>query len=109
MKRSIDRMLTTHVGSLSRPDALVPLLRQRERGQPHAEGDLARLAGEAVNDVVRRQVEAGMDVVNDGEQARPSFFGYIVERFSGFQRKPPRPGEESNPRSAGREYQAFPE
>jgi len=109
MKRSTDRMLTTHVGSLSRPEALVPLLRQRERGQPHDEAELARLARETVNDVVRRQVEAGIDVVNDGEQARPSFFGYIVERFSGFERKPPRPGEESNPRSAGREYQAFPE
>ena len=64
---------------------------------------------EAVTDVVRKQVEAGIDIVTDGEQSKASFFGYIIERFSGFQRKPPAPGKEMRPRSAGREYLSFPD
>jgi 5-methyltetrahydropteroyltriglutamate--homocysteine methyltransferase len=83
MKRSTHRILTTHVGSLARPDSLIPILRAKERGQPYDPGDFARLAREAVADAVRKQVEAGIDVVADGEQGRASFFGYIVERFKG--------------------------
>jgi 5-methyltetrahydropteroyltriglutamate--homocysteine methyltransferase len=109
MKRSTHRILTTHVGSLARPDSLIPILRSKERGQPYDAGDFARLAREAVADAVRKQVEAGIDVVADGEQGRASFFGYIVERFNGFERKPARPGEEGTPRATGREYLAFPD
>ena len=109
MKRSTHRILTTHVGSLARPDSLIPILRAKERGQPYDAGDFARLAREAVADAVRKQVEAGIDVVADGEQGRASFFGYIVERFNGFERKPARPGEEGTPRATGREYLAFPD
>jgi 5-methyltetrahydropteroyltriglutamate--homocysteine methyltransferase len=108
MKRSTERILTTHVGSLARPDSLVPLLRQREEGQPYDRNDLARLVREAVADVVRQQIEAGIDIVNDGEQGKASFFGYVVERFSGFERKPFAPGE-VRPRALGREYVAFPD
>ena len=109
MKRSTERILTTHVGSLARADALIPLLRLRENGQPYDREELARLVREAVADVVRKQVEAGIDIVTDGEQGKASFFGYIVERFSGFERKPAAPGKESKPRAAGREYLAFPD
>jgi 5-methyltetrahydropteroyltriglutamate--homocysteine methyltransferase len=109
MKRSTDRILTTHVGSLSRPDALIPLLRLKERGQPYDHETFARLVREAVTDVVRRQVELGIDIVTDGEQGKESFFGYINDRFNGFELKPAPPGEEGNPRRGGREYQAFPE
>jgi 5-methyltetrahydropteroyltriglutamate--homocysteine methyltransferase len=109
MKRSTERMLTTHVGSLARADSLIPLLRLREQGQPYDRDELARLVREAVTDVVRKQVEAGIDIVTDGEQGKSSFYGYVVERFSGFQRKPPAPGKEMRPRTAGREYLAFPE
>src|SRR5215468_458180 len=109
MKRSADRVLTTHVGSLARPDALIPFLRQKERGLPYERDAFAALARHAVTEAVRKQVEAGIDIVNDGEQGKPSFFGYIVERFNGFERRPARPGQEGNPRSAGREYQAFPD
>ncbi len=108
MKRSTERILTTHVGSLARPDSLIPLLRQREEGQPYERDDLARVVREAVADVVRRQIEAGIDIVNDGEQGKASFFGYVVERFSGFERKPFAQGE-VRPRALGREYVAFPE
>jgi 5-methyltetrahydropteroyltriglutamate--homocysteine methyltransferase len=109
MKRSLDRILTTHVGSLARPDALIPLLRLKERGQPYNHEDFARLVREAVAVVVRKQVESGIDIVTDGEQGKESFFGYINERFNGFELKPAPPGEEGNPRRAGREYLAFPD
>ena len=109
MKRSMERILTTHVGSLARADSLIPLLRQREHGQPYDRQELARLVREAVTDVVRKQIEAGIDIITDGEQGKPSFYGYIVERFSGFERRPAAPGKEGSPRAAGREYLAFPD
>jgi 5-methyltetrahydropteroyltriglutamate--homocysteine methyltransferase len=109
MKRSTQRILTTHVGSLARPDSLVALLRLKERGHPYDRENFARLVREAVADVARKQVKARIDIVTDGEQGKPSFFGYIVERFNGFTRKPAPPGEEGNPRAAGREYLAFPD
>jgi 5-methyltetrahydropteroyltriglutamate--homocysteine methyltransferase len=109
MKRSTERVLTTHVGSLARADSLIPLLRLRENGQPYDREELARLVREAVTDVVRKQVESGIDIITDGEQGKASFFGYIIERFSGFERKPAAPGRETRPRAAGREYLAFPD
>jgi 5-methyltetrahydropteroyltriglutamate--homocysteine methyltransferase len=109
MKHSTERILTTHVGSLARADSLIPLLRLREQGQPYDRDELARGVREAVMDVVRKQVEAGIDIVTDGEQGKSSFYGYVIERFSGFERKPPAPGKEMRPRTAGREYLAFPD
>src|SRR5262245_38613902 len=109
MKRSTQRILTTHVGSLARPESLIPALRAKERGQPYDAAAFARLTREAVGEAVRKQVEAGIDIVTDGEQGKASFFGYIVERFTGFERKPVKPGEERTPRAAGREYLAFPD
>jgi len=108
MKRSTERILTTHVGSLARSDSLTPLLRLREEGEPYDREALARLVRESVADVVRKQVEAGIDIVTDGEQGKSGFFGYIVERFNGFERKPAAPGT-VRPRAAGREYLAFPD
>jgi 5-methyltetrahydropteroyltriglutamate--homocysteine methyltransferase len=109
MKHSTERILTTHVGSLARPDSLIPLLRQKEQGQPYDSEALARVVRDAVAEVVRKQAAAGIDIVTDGEQGKSSFYGYIVERFSGFERRPPRPGKEGNPRAMGREYLAFPD
>jgi 5-methyltetrahydropteroyltriglutamate--homocysteine methyltransferase len=109
MKRSTERILTTHVGSLARPDALVPLLKARDRGQAYDRAALARLVREAVADVVRRQAQAGIDVVTDGEQGKASFYGYVVERFTGFTRRPAPPGQEGSTRAASREYLAFPD
>ena len=86
MKHSAQRILTTHVGSLARTDALLPLLRLKEQGQPYDREELARLVGEAVTDVVRKQVEAGIDIVTDGEQGKSGFFTYVIERFNGFER-----------------------
>src|SRR5437016_4379841 len=109
MNHSTQRILTTHVGSLARPDALLPLLRLKEQGQPYDGEELARQVREAVTDVVRKQVEAGVDIVTDGEQGKSGFFTYVIERFNGFERKLPSPGKKMRPRSAGREYLAFPD
>lgn len=78
MKQSTDRILVTHTGSLPRPADLVPLL-----FQPPTEDFYARVR-EAVASAVRRQVEAGVDVVSDGEQGRPGFHLYAHSRLSGF-------------------------
>jgi 5-methyltetrahydropteroyltriglutamate--homocysteine methyltransferase len=84
MKRSIARFLTTHTGSLPRPDDLIRLMFAREEGIPVERGALAARIGSAVADVVRRQVEAGVDVVNDGEQSKPSYATYVKDRLTGF-------------------------
>jgi 5-methyltetrahydropteroyltriglutamate--homocysteine methyltransferase len=109
MKRSTDRILTTHVGSLARPEALVPILAARDRGQPFDQEAYTRLVREAVADAVRRQTDAGVDVVTDGEQGKASFFGYVVERFTGFERQPAPPGQDGSTRAASREYRDYPE
>ncbi len=108
MKQSTERILTTHVGSLARSDSLTPLLLLREQGQTYDRNQLAKLVHESVAEVVRKQVEAGIDIVTDGEQGKSGFFGYIIERFNGFQRKPAAPGT-VRPRAAGREYLSFPD
>ena len=109
MKRSTDRILTTHVGSLARPHELAAILRSKDRGQPYDGAAYPTLVRGAVADVVRKQTDAGVDVVTDGEQGKASFFGYVVERFDGFSRKTAPAGQEGNPRGGSREYEAFPE
>src|SRR2546428_9430297 len=84
MKRSEHRILTTHVGSLPRPPALRDLLVRQDRGESV---DAATLAGEAeagVRHVVRKQLEAGGDVGNDGEQPRVGVSTYPAQRMRGF-------------------------
>src|SRR5258705_3875607 len=109
MKRSTERILTTHVGSLARPEALIPILKSKDRGQPYDRETYARLVREAVAESVRKQTEAGVDVVTDGEQGKASFFGYIVERFTGFERQPAPRGQDGNVRTVSRDYRAFPD
>jgi 5-methyltetrahydropteroyltriglutamate--homocysteine methyltransferase len=84
MKTSTDRILTTHVGSIPRPESIRALLRARLAGEPIDESDLAARAAEAVADVVRRQVKVGLDVVSDGEMSKTSFLAYTDERLTGF-------------------------
>jgi len=84
MKRSDDRILTTHVGSLPRPGALRDLLVRQDRGDAVDAAALAREAEAAVRHVVRKQVEAGIDVGNDGEQPRVGFSTYPARRMRGF-------------------------
>jgi len=84
MKRSTERFLTTHTGSLPRPDDLVRTMYAKEEGVPVEPAALADRIEAAVRDVVRRQVEAGLDVVNDGEMSKPSYATYIKDRLEGF-------------------------
>ena len=91
MKRSKDRILVTHVGSLPRPAVLDDLLIRQEAGEAIDAALLAREAAEAVRNVVVRQIEAGIDIVNDGEQPRVGFQTYIVRRMSGFGGESKRP------------------
>ena len=98
---SRDRILTTHVGSLPRNDVLTELLIRQEAGESV---DLKQLAAEkdkAVADIVTRQVQAGIDVGNDGEQQRVGFQTYVPQRMSGFA------GESNRP--MGRDLVEFPE
>ena len=84
MKASTGRILTTHVGSLPRPESVTTLLRARLSGQPIDEAQLSARVAEAVVEVVRRQAGAGLDVVSDGEFGKTSFLAYADERLAGF-------------------------
>jgi 5-methyltetrahydropteroyltriglutamate--homocysteine methyltransferase len=84
MKRSEHRILTTHVGSLPRPPALRELLVRQDRGEAADPAALARESESAVRHVVKKQLEAGIDVGNDGEQPRVGFSTYPARRMRGF-------------------------
>ncbi len=84
MRRSDDRILTTHVGSIPRPLALRDLLVRQDRGEPIDAAALEHATEAAIREVVARQLAAGIDVGNDGEQPRPGFSTYVVDRMQGF-------------------------
>ncbi len=84
MKTSRDRILTTHVGSLPRSQAVVDLLQRREKGEAVDSAELDRVVGSAVADIVKRQVEVGIDVVSDGETGKISYSTYVTDRLTGF-------------------------
>jgi 5-methyltetrahydropteroyltriglutamate--homocysteine methyltransferase len=84
MKRSLDRVLTTHTGSLPRPADLIRMMFAREEGVPVDGPALAARIRTAVAEVVRKQTDAGITVVNDGELSKPSYATYIKDRLSGF-------------------------
>jgi 5-methyltetrahydropteroyltriglutamate--homocysteine methyltransferase len=106
VERSTDRILTTHVGSLARPHPLLELMREKEHGRPYDEEAYEAQVTEAVRDVVRRQVECGLDVVTDGEMSKVSFVSYIERRLGGLEA---RPGTSMMPRSWELEVKEFPE
>jgi 5-methyltetrahydropteroyltriglutamate--homocysteine methyltransferase len=109
MKRSVDRILTSHAGSLHRPDDLRATMAARRDGEPFDEALSARVK-EAVKEVVRLQAENGVDVVNDGEYTKRSWQTYSRGRLAGLEFRPLREGED---RSYGsitkRESRVFPE
>jgi 5-methyltetrahydropteroyltriglutamate--homocysteine methyltransferase len=95
LKASVDRILTTHVGSLPRSQAVVDVLFARDRGTLHDASAAASTIAQAVSDVVRRQVESGVDVVSDGEMSKISYATYIKDRLTGFAGDTPRePGQD---------------
>jgi len=104
MKRSVDRILTTHVGSLIRPQPLQEFLRSKQASKPFDLQAYDHCLTRSVADVVRRQAEAGIDVISDGEFGKSiSWSQYVLERLSGFERRPVRPGGNPFQRGADRE------
>jgi 5-methyltetrahydropteroyltriglutamate--homocysteine methyltransferase len=106
MKLSTDRILTTHVGSLPRPDDLFDLMLDRMDGKPVNEKAYAARVREAVDASVRQQVDAGLDVVSDGEMGKPSFITYAAQRLDGLEK---RDGDRPSPFANTRETRDFPE
>ena len=84
MKRSEERILTTHVGSLPRPQKLVDALLQKDRGEVTDWAAYDRVIAGAVDEVVRRQVEVGIDIPSDGEASKVSYSTYMMDRLNGF-------------------------
>ena len=107
MQRSTDRILTTHVGSLIRPAPLVSLLRAERAGTPVNEAEHRSVLKEAVAEVVAQQRAVGLDVVSDGEFGKAiSWSQYVLERISGFEQRPIRPGA-ANPFARGADRAKF--
>jgi 5-methyltetrahydropteroyltriglutamate--homocysteine methyltransferase len=97
--RSTDHILTTHVGSLVRPDGLVEAMKARRAGDGVPDADFDALLSRSVDDVVRRQAEVGIDLVSDGEFGKTiSWSRYILERLDGFQDRPDPSSATSDPK-----------
>ena len=106
MKLSTDRILTTHVGSLPRPDDLFEMMLDKMDGKPVDEKSYADRVRKAVADSVRQQMDAGLDVVSDGEMGKPSFITYAAQRLGGLET---REGSRPSPFSNTRETRDFPD
>ena len=108
MKRSTSRILTTHVGSLIRPEPLLQFLRLKQTGRPFDEAAYQKCLTASVAEIVRRQAEAGIDVASDGEFGKSiSWSQYVLERLSGFERRPIKDG--ADPFARGVDRERFPE
>src|SRR5258708_1271308 len=99
------RILTTHVGSLPRPDALDDAL--AARSDQAGEAAFASVLAQHVADAVARQAALGIDIVNDGEFGKSSWTGYLTERLGGFEARPVSPGQ--TPLAGGKDRTDFPE
>ncbi|TMB60169.1 MAG: cobalamin-independent methionine synthase II family protein [Chloroflexi bacterium] len=104
MRRSSERILTTHVGSLIRPPELLDAMRARDRDPARWNAAVST----AVRDVVQRQRDAGIDIVDDGEYSKTGFTAYVTDRLEGFEFRPPPPGQ-SAMLNRGRDRRAFPD
>jgi 5-methyltetrahydropteroyltriglutamate--homocysteine methyltransferase len=102
LRRSTDRILTTHTGSLPRPADLITLLKERQRGNDASSATFAQRVEAAIEGAVRMQRKVGLDIVNDGEQSKPDYSTYIKDRLHGF-------GGEMEIHPASRDGLDFPE
>ena len=100
MPSAVERILTTHVGSLPRSQRVADLIFARENGAPYDLSEYERTIADAVNAVVARQVAVGVDLVSDGEQSKISYATYIKDRITGF--------EGDSPRRTPKDLEAFP-
>jgi 5-methyltetrahydropteroyltriglutamate--homocysteine methyltransferase len=104
MKRSTNRILTTHVGSLIRPASLLDFVRTRQEGRAVDEQAYEKCLSDSVAEAVRRQAQAGIDVVDDGEFGKSTSWSlYALTRLSGFEQRPIKPGADPFARGADRE------
>jgi 5-methyltetrahydropteroyltriglutamate--homocysteine methyltransferase len=106
MKRSNDRILTTHCGSLARPKDVLDLMKAKVNTEAYDDDAFTGRVRSAVADVVRKQVENGVDIVTDGEQGKPGFYAYVRERLTGFE---PRGADRGARKEWAAEVAAFPE
>src|SRR3974377_1737221 len=90
MKRSTERILTTHTGSLPRPENLAKLMIAKEQAKAFDAQELESNVHDAVAEVVKRQIDVGIDIISDGEMSKIGFANYVKDRLTGF-------GGESNP------------
>jgi len=88
IQQNIDRIQTTHVGSLPRPHALLDLMKTKFNDQPYDRSGYDAILKRSVAEAVRKQAECGIDIVTDGEFSKPGFFTYIRERLEGFESRP---------------------
>jgi 5-methyltetrahydropteroyltriglutamate--homocysteine methyltransferase len=107
MQRSTDRILTTHAGSLPRPDDLLTMMRAKFRGEAFDETAYAACVRGAVGEIVRKQLDLGIDIVSDGEMGKQSFLTYVGDRLGGFEPDLDRPP--GSPFAQSREFKSFPE
>src|SRR5262245_672881 len=106
MKRSTDRILTTHTGRLARPKDLLDLMKAKASSEQYDDKAVSQRVQSAVAEVVREQAESGVDIVTDGEQGKPGFFAYVRERLAGFE---PKGAERGARKEWAAEVAAFPE
>ena len=107
MNRSSDRILTTHAGSLPRPAELLEMIAAKEQGRPVDAAVQAARVQKAVKDIVNKQIELGIDIIDDGEYSKPSFVTYVNERLGGFEVDKEAPHR--SPWAGSREALSFPE
>ena len=88
IQQNVDRIQTTHIGSLPRPHALLDLMKAKFNDQPYDRNAYDAMLKTSVTEVVRKQAECGIDIVTDGEFSKPGFFTYIRERLEGFESRP---------------------
>jgi 5-methyltetrahydropteroyltriglutamate--homocysteine methyltransferase len=88
IQQNTNRIQTTHIGSLARPHALLDAMKLKYSGQPYDKAAYDATLTRAVADVVKKQVECGIDIVTDGEFSKPGFFTYVRERLEGFEQRP---------------------
>jgi hypothetical protein len=102
MKRSTDRILTTHTGSLPLPALVRQALAAKRRGEAYDQAVIDAALTTAIGDVVRKQIEVGVDIVDDGELSKTSWNDYVVHRVSGLERKPRSRARSAEPWSVAR-------
>ena len=88
IQQNTDRIQTTHIGSLPRPHRLLDAMKAKYSGKSYDEPAFQHALRDAVTDVIRKQVDCGIDIVTDGEFSKPGFFTYVRERLEGFESRP---------------------